>query len=309
MSNRINIDDLLKQELTNLQADAPADVWQNLDSKLNSAAKVQHTNADVVSNSFVGKSAWFGLKTILITTTIATLAVVAYQLVSRQSVTETKLTKVETPLPTSSDAKQQPIISANDNATAKTENASSADEPVENSVIKINRGIESKGLPSQQVAKQESTAHEQNENKPAIKDEHEPVKPNPSIKSSTADTKSATLPHKEVSDTDKETSAQPIKEEENYIKPEVPNVFTPNGDGMNDQFVITIEQDFIYDLKITNLKGEVVFESKDKNKHWDGIHQFTGVACEPGVYVLAFRYQVLGMKEAKVLNSKVILKQ
>lgn len=309
MSNRINIDDLLKQELTNLQADAPADVWQNLDSKLNSSAKVQQPNADVVSNSIAGKSAWFGLKTILLTTTIATLAVVAYQLVSRQSVTETKLTKVETPLPTNSEAKQQPSISAIDNTIPNTENASSADEFVENNVGKINRSIESKGMSSQQVAKQELTAHEQNENNPAIKDEHEPVKASPSVKSSTVDAKSATLPQKEVSDTDKETTAQPIKEEENYIKPEVPNVFTPNGDGMNDQFVITIEHDFIYDLKITNLKGEVVFESKDKNKHWDGIHQFTGVACEPGVYVLAFRYQVLGMKETKVLNSKVILKQ
>jgi gliding motility-associated-like protein len=50
----------------------------------------------------------------------------------------------------------------------------------------------------------------------------------------------------------------------------IPNVFTPNADGLNDAFEIYYSGSKTYQLYIYNRWGEEVFESKDKTKHWNG---------------------------------------
>jgi gliding motility-associated-like protein len=53
----------------------------------------------------------------------------------------------------------------------------------------------------------------------------------------------------------------------------IPNTFTPNGDGVNDQlFVRGIKVESIY-FAVYNRWGEMVFETKDKAKGWDGIYK------------------------------------
>lgn len=51
---------------------------------------------------------------------------------------------------------------------------------------------------------------------------------------------------------------------------EVPNVFTPNGDGVNDFFVITANGIKTFTIAIYNRWGTKVFESDDITKSWDG---------------------------------------
>lgn len=307
MSNRINIDDLLKQELTNLQADTPPDVWQNLDSKLNSTPRVQQPSSDVVSSSFAGKTALFGVKTVIFLTAAVVITVVTYQLANKPEVAV-----VNKPISQSqvNVSEKQEVKSNLEDAVSSTEITanSGANKPNGGEVKNTKRVAGSKQNIVKETDKPKFGSNEFAGSNTVTENQYQQVKINQPTKTGANDIKQPLSSQKEVADVD-DTKDQPIREEENYIKPDVPNVFTPNGDGINDQFVITIEQDFIYELKITNLKGEVVFETKDKNKHWDGIHQFTGAACESGVYVLAFRYQVLGMKEAKVLNSKLIIKQ
>jgi gliding motility-associated-like protein len=54
-------------------------------------------------------------------------------------------------------------------------------------------------------------------------------------------------------------------------KLEIPNAFTPNGDGINDVFRIRVTGYFLMDeLKIFNRWGQLVFETKQVNKDWDG---------------------------------------
>jgi len=59
----------------------------------------------------------------------------------------------------------------------------------------------------------------------------------------------------------------------------VPNAFTPNGDGLNDEFRIMnagiLE---LMEFKIYNRWGELVFETNDITKGWDGT--FKGKASE-----------------------------
>jgi gliding motility-associated-like protein len=62
----------------------------------------------------------------------------------------------------------------------------------------------------------------------------------------------------------------------------VPNTFTPNGDGKND--VLYVRSNILkeFTLHIYNRWGELIFESSDIDKGWDGTYK--GKSCEQGVY-------------------------
>jgi gliding motility-associated-like protein len=64
----------------------------------------------------------------------------------------------------------------------------------------------------------------------------------------------------------------------------VPNVFTPNGDGINDFFFIKNENLSDYHLTIYNRWGQAVFESRNLTETWNGRIHNTGNECEAGVY-------------------------
>lgn len=66
----------------------------------------------------------------------------------------------------------------------------------------------------------------------------------------------------------------------------IPNAFTPNGDGINDQFGIKGEGIKDYRILVYNRWGEVIFESDTPDKLWDGTYK--GQAVQQDTYV----YQV-----------------
>ena len=54
-------------------------------------------------------------------------------------------------------------------------------------------------------------------------------------------------------------------------KVEVPNAFTPNGDGINDEFRIKITGFFrLNNLRIFNRYGQMIFETRDLSREWKG---------------------------------------
>lgn len=79
---------------------------------------------------------------------------------------------------------------------------------------------------------------------------------------------------------------------------ETPNVFTPNGDGVNDLWKFTILQDVAeVDLVITNRWGNVMFQTTTDIPVWDGL-DMGGRAVTEGVYF--YRYKATG------LNGKIL---
>jgi gliding motility-associated-like protein len=82
-----------------------------------------------------------------------------------------------------------------------------------------------------------------------------------------------------------------------------PNVFTPNGDGINDYFEPKVNGVDDYTLSIFNRYGEIVFEITCKRPVWDG-RTPDGVELNNGIY-----YYILknNQDEGKILTGFVYL--
>jgi gliding motility-associated-like protein len=67
---------------------------------------------------------------------------------------------------------------------------------------------------------------------------------------------------------------------------ELPNIFTPNGDGLNDLFHPLLPFKFVdnIDINIVNVWGVTVFSTTDPYIYWDGTYQNGGKLCADGVY-------------------------
>jgi len=74
---------------------------------------------------------------------------------------------------------------------------------------------------------------------------------------------------------------------------EVPNVFTPNGDGDNDTFsAVSIVPVEVVQLRIWNRWGKLVFESKEGEETWNG--QLNDKAATSDVYIYKLQYSIAG---------------
>jgi gliding motility-associated-like protein len=67
------------------------------------------------------------------------------------------------------------------------------------------------------------------------------------------------------------------------ILKDIPNVFTPNNDGVNDAFTISGSGIETINLQIYDRWGTKIYEFFGPNDHWDG-RTTSGAACQPGVY-------------------------
>ncbi len=92
------------------------------------------------------------------------------------------------------------------------------------------------------------------------------------------------------------------------VKIKVPNVFTPNGDGKNDVFNIDINGEEMYDLKIWNRWGGLVFESTKSDFMWNGRTQNVGEENPEGTYYFVFKYALRGQTEETVRGSITLIR-
>ncbi len=116
----------------------------------------------------------------------------------------------------------------------------------------------------------------------------------------------------EVTLTDKEgctvtgtVSLSPIM----VIEIDVPNVFSPNGDGYNDVFFANGNTDILYSMHIYDRWGENIFFAEnlklnDATDAWDGT--FKGEKLNTGVYVYVIEYEIEENKP-QVISGDVLL--
>ncbi|MCR6641271.1 MAG: gliding motility-associated C-terminal domain-containing protein, partial [Sporocytophaga sp.] len=92
--------------------------------------------------------------------------------------------------------------------------------------------------------------------------------------------------------------------------PEVffPNVFTPNGDGKDDVYQIFGHHVENFNITIFNRWGEIIFQSNDLEKSWDGY--YLDKIMEQGVYPWTVTYEGSGKyKVPHVKQGSVLLKR
>jgi gliding motility-associated-like protein len=72
-----------------------------------------------------------------------------------------------------------------------------------------------------------------------------------------------------------------------FDKLQVPNVFTPNGDGINDKWIIELLDSYIEcKVEIFNRYGQMVFHSLGYAKPWDGTYQNKPVPAGTYYYII-----------------------
>lgn len=87
---------------------------------------------------------------------------------------------------------------------------------------------------------------------------------------------------------------------------DIPNVFTPNGDGANDVFNVKIKGEEMYELKIWNRWGGLVFETTDAKVQWNGRTMNTGEENPEGTYFYVLKYRLRGQTD-KTANGSITL--
>lgn len=88
----------------------------------------------------------------------------------------------------------------------------------------------------------------------------------------------------------------------------IPNVFTPNGDGVNEIFTITGSFIESYDINIMNRWGQLLYSTMDFPGGWDG-RTVSGIDCPEGTYyyVVKFNYYQVGVLVEEVRDGFLTL--
>ncbi|EMR04166.1 T9SS type B sorting domain-containing protein [Cesiribacter andamanensis] len=94
----------------------------------------------------------------------------------------------------------------------------------------------------------------------------------------------------QVSDGELSTTARSVIRVGLQDLPDIPTLITPNGDGLNDSWnILGLEEFRNHEIRIFDLRGRVVFSSRQygPSREWDGT--FNGTALPDGTYT----YQIL----------------
>jgi gliding motility-associated-like protein len=88
----------------------------------------------------------------------------------------------------------------------------------------------------------------------------------------------------------------------------IPNCFTPNGDGYNEEFLVVAENLESFEMIIFNRWGQRLFETSDINDGWNG--KVNGVLSPQGTYFYLVRFTTLciyGLEGSGVRKGSVTL--
>lgn len=296
-----NIDEVFKQAFEGFEANVDPSVWINIQSGLNAGATSGSPQVDPISStvtSSVAKSAIIKIAATVVA--VGTIATASYYVVTsgdnkEKTVAENTITEL-------------PVNEKETVEDIQTEAVQFQDEnsEVQPKIDKVEENvIEEKTSPNKIEAIEESLEKdipvmEDNNNPSNIQDLSEHINKDAQKPSSTVnkenDNSSQTEDKKEIEKKKVEEPEQnkienttkiPSKPEKKLaVVDDIPNVITPNGDGINDVIKITGENLEKLELVIMDKNGKPVFRITNLDQEWNGKNQ-NGFDLLPGMYYMA----------------------
>lgn len=303
-----NIADILKD----FTEEPSPGCWENIEQQLPAVNSTGTGNENIpdssisssVKSSLLQKSAGFWVKAVAVTVTTATVATLTIMAIVNNN-------KSETTSGSNSQTPVENILIPKDTLLQNEQH-----ESIPQNTISYKTEKETKQN-TKTVIHNETTSNTQNQ--PELKENTEvvpdkifpvPTESAPSVtkpqemaqKIESPGNTTAPTPSVKPTDTPKDVAEDPVirnrapeEEEIDYnppVKLEIPNVITPNGDGINDFFEIRgIEYCDKAHLIIQNRSGKTIFESRQYQNNW-------GSDAEEGVYYYYFYYTINGIEDA-----------
>lgn len=91
-----------------------------------------------------------------------------------------------------------------------------------------------------------------------------------------------------------------------FMPPQVPNAFSPNGEGANNTFSVLGGPYKELEFRIYNNWGEIIFESDDQSRGWDGTRD--GTDQPVGVYIYTVRAVTLDDEQHTIKGDVTLLR-
>jgi len=86
---------------------------------------------------------------------------------------------------------------------------------------------------------------------------------------------------------------------------QVPNAFSPDGDGVNDEFMVVHDGIEEFSMEIYNRWGELVYQTNDTERPWQGDHR--GMDCQQDAYVYVISARGLEDEHPTTIKGSVSL--
>jgi gliding motility-associated-like protein len=88
----------------------------------------------------------------------------------------------------------------------------------------------------------------------------------------------------------------------------IPNAFSPNDDGINDEFYGKGEYIKEYEMNIFDRWGNLIYHCEDINDHWDGRANHGSEVAQEDVYVYVVKLTDNHDKKHKYIGTVTIVK-
>jgi gliding motility-associated-like protein len=297
IDNIEQFDDLLKQQFDSFAPEPPAEVWQSLSQHpaMGNASATSKFVSAVKSMSVASKAIMFSL---FVTSIGASVVILS----------EDKIVQVSN--------------SSNVQAPALKDNPSIVDEPYivdERPIIppnsdliferkhQLSKPIAEKSIMFENGIAQKSSNIENEELKAELRSSVNETPQLPTLVEKVI-VKTPIVENVTIIEPELITQTSTLADVDTLIAPEIPNTFTPgDDDNLNKEFVIKIENESTYRLRIFDSKANMVFESCKKEIRWNGQHFKSGENCESGKYFYMFDYQYKGIEKLRQKSGFILL--